>query len=105
MFENFREFLQNHTYLKAVKKSTREMLMHTIHGKNYKKKLAHDLNIKQMWCLYVKECKKEDLMYVKQAKYGEVLCNYSFFKHKKDQCSMCERYNWGKKTGIVDKSL
>ena len=30
MFENFREFLENHTYLKAVKKSTREMLRHRI---------------------------------------------------------------------------
>ena len=30
---------------------------------------------------------------------------YSFFKHKQDQCSMCERYNRVKKTGIVDKSL
>ena len=30
MFENFREFLENHTYLKSVKKSTREMLRHKI---------------------------------------------------------------------------
>jgi hypothetical protein len=30
MFENFREFLENHTYLKAVKNSTREMLRHRI---------------------------------------------------------------------------
>ena len=30
MFENFREFLENHTYLKAVTNSTSEMLMHRI---------------------------------------------------------------------------
>jgi hypothetical protein len=28
---------------------------------------------------------------------------YSFFKHKKDQCSTCERYNQAKETGNVDK--
>ena len=30
---------------------------------------------------------------------------YSFFKHKKDQCSICERYNRAKETGNVDKTL
>jgi hypothetical protein len=30
MFENFREYMENHTYLKAVNNSTREMLRHRI---------------------------------------------------------------------------
>jgi hypothetical protein len=31
--------------------------------------------IKQMGCLYVEECKKQDLVYAKQAKYREMFCN------------------------------
>ena len=61
-----------------------------------------------MWCLYVEKCKKQELVYVKQAKYREVFCNSyncSFFKHKNDQCSLWERYNRAKATGNVDKSL
>jgi hypothetical protein len=81
--------------------------MESHYSREKKHCLAHDLNIKHMWCLYVEECKKLDLVYAKQAKYREVFCNsynYSFFKYKKDQCSMCERYNRAKETGNVDKS-
>lgn len=56
--------------------------------KRQKKKeyLSHDLNIKQMWRLYVKECEKQGLVPIKRAKYREVFCenySFSFFKPKK----------------------
>ena len=50
-----------------------KMESHYSRKKTLKKQyLAHDLNIKQMWRVYVEECKKQDLVYVKQAKYREV---------------------------------
>ena len=93
-----------HRHIRSLSK----MESHYSRKKRKKHYLAHDLNIKQMWCLYVEECKKLDLVYVKQAKYREVFCNsynYSFFKYKKDQCSMCERYNRAKETGNDDRNL
>lgn len=76
--------------------------------KTKKEYLSHDLNIKQMWRLYVKECEKQGLVPIEQEKYREVFCenySFSFFKPKKYQCSLCERYNRATETGSIDDEL
>lgn len=50
----------------------------------------------------------QSLLPIKQAKCREVLCenySFSFFKPKKDQCSLCERYNRATETGSIDDEL
>ena len=73
-----------------------KMESHYVRKKSKKEYLAHDLSIKEMWRLYVKECKKKNYDPVSQGKYRQIFCdhyNFSFFKPKKDQCSLCEMYN------------
>jgi len=60
-----------------------------------KQYLPHDLNIKKMWILYCEKCKGLGHTPVKENMYRKVFCehfNLSFFKPKKDQCSLCTLY-------------
>ena len=62
-----------------------------------------------MWRLYVEECEKAGNTPVKESKYKEIFCegyNISFFKLKKDHCSLFEAYNnRSKQTGTIDENL
>ena len=83
-----------------------KMEAHYVRKKSKREYLAHDLNIKEMWRLYVKECKKKNLNPVKQGKYRQIFCedyNLSFFKPKKDQCSLCELYNRRMQAGTMNE--
>jgi hypothetical protein len=60
-----------------------------------KQYLAHDLSIKRMWQLYKDWCSSKGYLPVKESKYRQIFCekfNMSFYKPKKDQCSMCTKY-------------
>lgn len=59
-----------------------------------------------MWELYVQSCKDKGLKSVKEKKYREIFCseyNLSFFKPKKDQCSICTLYEMKTKQENVDE--
>ena len=85
-----------------------KMESHYTRKSSKKQYLAHDLNIKQMWKLYVKDCEKKGITSVKQSMYRKIFCenyNLSFFKPKKDQCSFCTLYDRRKAAGTVNETL
>ena len=59
-----------------------------------------------MYSLYVEHFKAKGYATVKESKYREVFCqsyNLSFYKPKKDQCSLCNLYESKKASGTLDK--
>jgi hypothetical protein len=85
-----------------------KMESHYSRRDSVKEYLAHDLNIKQMWQLYQEQCKQKGINGVKEAKYRQVFCqeyNLSFFKPKKDKCSLCELYESKKGSDPPDEEL
>lgn len=61
-----------------------------------------------MWTLYVDACKKEGKPYVKQSKYRQVFTehfNLASFKPKKDQCSLCTKYERHNSSNIVTDDI
>lgn len=70
--------------------------------------LSHELNIKKMWELYSKECERKGTSAVSHAMYRKIFCenyNISFYKPKKDQCSLCTLFERRKQTGTIDDVL
>ena len=69
--------------------------------------LSKDLSIRKMWQLYVDMCKRKKIRAVKEKKYRQIFCeeyNFSFFKPKKDQCSICSIYELKKSREEVDEA-
>ena len=67
--------------------------------------LAHDLNIKR---LYIDMCNAKCIPAVKQGTYRHIFCenfNVSFYKPKKDQCSLCAKYLRHKKSDSLTDEL
>ena len=70
--------------------------------------LSHELNIKRMWDLYTKECERKHTPAVSLAMYRKIFCenyNISFYKPKKDQCSLCTLFERRRQAGTIDDSL
>ena len=65
--------------------------------------IAQDLSIRRMWQLYSDKCNAERVCNpIKEKKYRDIFCenyNMSFFKPKKDQCSICNTYEQKKQEG------
>jgi len=62
--------------------------------------LDPNLSISKMYELFVKECNQTSQQKVSLSLYKNIFCenhNLSFFKPKKDQCLMCEKYNKSEK--------
>jgi len=85
-----------------------KMESHYTRKASKKQYLPHDLNIKKMWILYCEKCKGLGHTPVKENVYRKVFCehfNLSFFKPKKDQCSLCTLYERRKSGGNLSTAF
>ena len=70
-----------------------QMEAHYVRKDSKRKYLPAGLNINCMWNMYKKKCLQNNQKYASAGKYRAIYCNeynYSFYKPKKDQCSLCE---------------
>lgn len=89
-------------FVKEHIQSFPKMESHYTRKTSKKQYLPLDLNIKKMWLLYCDKCKESGQTPVKEHVYRQVFCenyNLSFFKPKKDQCSLCTLYERRKAGG------
>lgn len=85
-----------------------KMESHYARKQSTKEYLSLELNIKKMWQLYKTECEKKDIPYVTLSMYRTIFCecyNLSFYKPKKDQCSLCTLYMRKREAGSLDETL
>ena len=83
------------------------MESHYTRKESQRQYLAQDLSIRTMWELYKEKSLKDGEEFVKEhtKSYRNIFCedyNLSFFKPKKDQCSLCARYENLKRMGKLD---
>ena len=85
-----------------------QMEAHYVRKDSKRKYLPAGLNINRMWNMYKRKCLQNNQKYASAGKYRAIFCNeynYSFYKPKKDQCSLCVRYNQNKEAGKVDDEM
>ena len=99
----------DHKRINSVKshiESFPRMESHYSRSDSKKEYPAHDLNICKMYQLYCTKCEEDDVVPVKEIKYRQVFCedyNFSFYRPKKDQCTLFALYLSKKVNGTVDE--
>ena len=88
--------------------SVPRMESHYVRKTSKRQYLSPDLSIRQMWEYYKESCKTKTMKPVAEKTYRDIFCteyNLSFYKPKKDQCSLCNVYEMKKKQGTLDENM
>ena len=83
------------------------MESHYVRKASKRQYLAADLSIGQMWEYYKKDCESKEMEPVEEKTYRDIFCkeyNLSFYKPKKDQCTICNVYELRKLQGETDEN-
>ena len=90
------------------------MESHYVRKTSKRQYLSPDLSIRQMWEYCKESCKTKTMKPVAEKTYRDIFCteynllfcteyNLSFYKPKKDQCSLCNVYEMKKKQVTLDE--